>query len=144
MGKYPKRKEARKKLILNRDFQPLKHVKKKVTDASEYDDWSSSQWPDVSWTQAAGWKSARADAAWVAATPLNLANYPTHVVLDFRCTRSIGSRLAIERFKKHPRYHGITTKFCTCNKNFCVHKFRNLLGKWHCSLSNNINMFNSC
>ena len=49
------------------------------------------------------------------ATPLNLANHPTYVVLDPGCTRSIGSRAAIERFKKHTWYHGITTEFCRCN-----------------------------
>ena len=42
---------------------------------------------------------------------LNLASHPTHVVLDLGCTRSIGSRAAIERFKKHARYYGITTEF---------------------------------
>ena len=41
-----------------------------------------------------------------------------HVVLDLGCTRSIGSRSAIERFKKHAWYHGITTEFCSCNKSF--------------------------
>ena len=34
-------------------------------------------------------------------SPLNLANHPTHVVLDLGCTRSIGSREAIKRFQKH-------------------------------------------
>ena len=37
------------------------------------------------------------------ATPLNLANHPARVVLDLGCTRSIGSRTTIERFKKHAR-----------------------------------------
>ena len=31
---------------------------------------------------------ARAHAAWMASVPLNLANLPTHVVLDLGCTRS--------------------------------------------------------
>ena len=52
------------------------------------------------------------------ATPLNLANHPTHVVLDLGCTPLIGSRAAIERFKKHAWYYGITTEFCRCNKSF--------------------------
>ena len=52
------------------------------------------------------------------ATPLNLASHPTHVVLDLGCTQSIGSRAAIERFKKRARYHGITTEFCRCNESF--------------------------
>ena len=52
------------------------------------------------------------------ATPLNLANHPTHVVLDLGCTRSIGSRTEIEIFKKHAWYYGITTEFFRCNKSF--------------------------
>ena len=56
--------------------------------------------------------------ALMVATPLNLANHPTHVVLDLGCRRPIGSRTAIERFKKHAGYHGITTEFCRCNKSF--------------------------
>ena len=30
----------------------------------------------------------------------------------------IGSRAAIERFKKRARYYGITTEFCRCDKSF--------------------------
>ena len=52
------------------------------------------------------------------ATPLNLANHPTHVVLDLGCTRLIGSRAAIGRFNKHAWYCGITKEFCVCNKSF--------------------------
>ena len=52
------------------------------------------------------------------ATPLFLANHPTHVVLHLGFTRSIGSRAAIERFQKHAWYYGITTEFCRCNKSF--------------------------
>ena len=51
------------------------------------------------------------------APSLKLANYPTHVVLDLGCTRSIGSRAAIERFQKHSWYYGITTELCRCNKS---------------------------
>ena len=40
------------------------------------------------------------------------------LVLDLGCTRSIGSRTAIERFKKHAWYHCITTEFCRCNESF--------------------------
>ena len=47
---------------------------------------------------------------------MNVANHPTQVVLDLGCTRSIGSRTAIERFEKHSWYCGITTEFCRCNK----------------------------
>ena len=34
------------------------------------------------------------------------------------CTRSIGSRAAIERFKKHAWCYGITTEISRCNKSF--------------------------
>ena len=37
------------------------------------------------------------------------------------CTRSIGSRPAMERFQKHSKHswcYGTTTKFCRCNKSF--------------------------
>ena len=54
----------------------------------------------------------------MAAAPLNLASYPTHVVLDLGCTRSMGSRAAIEIFKKHAWYYCITTEFCRCTKSF--------------------------
>ena len=56
--------------------------------------------------------------AWLAADPLNFFNHPTHVVKNLGWTRSIGSRAAIERFKKHSWYYGITTEFCVCNKSF--------------------------
>ena len=72
----------------------------------ELDGWSSRHWTDDSWTP---------DAV---ATPSNLANHPTHAVLDLGCTRSIGSRSAIERYKKHEWYHGMTTEFCCCSESF--------------------------
>ena len=50
----------------------------------------------------------------MASVPLDLANHPTHVVLDLGYTRSIGSRAAIKRFQKHALYYGITTEFCRC------------------------------
>ena len=80
--------------------------------AWESDVWSASHWTDDSWTPHAGWFCTRTNTAWMMATPLNLANHPTHVVLDLGCTQSIGSRAAIERFQKHAWYYGITTKFC--------------------------------
>ena len=49
---------------------------------------------------------------------MKLANHPTHAVLDLGCIRSVGSRAAIERFKKHAWYYGIPTEFCRCNKSF--------------------------
>ena len=88
--------------------------------AWELDDWSSSHWPDESWTSAAGWFCTKARTAWMMTTPLNLANLPTHVVLDLGCTQSIGSRAAIARFKKHAWYHGTTKEFCRCNKSFVL------------------------
>ena len=69
----------------------------RYSHACESDDWSSSQWPDDSWTPAAGWKSAR-DTAWMAVPSLNLAYHPTHVALDLGCTRS---RSAVKRCQKH-------------------------------------------
>ena len=69
--------------------------------ACESDDWSSSHWTDHSWTPDAGWFCTKTHTAWMSATLLNLVNHPTHVILDLGCTRSIGSRAAIERFKKH-------------------------------------------
>ena len=86
--------------------------------AWELDDSSSSHRTDDSWTPSAGWFCTKSYTAWMVATPLNLANHPTHVVLDLGCTRPIGSRSAIDRFKKHVWYHGITTEFCPCNKSF--------------------------
>ena len=86
--------------------------------AWESDAWSASHWTDDSWTPDAGWFCTKAHTAWMVATPLNLANHPTHVVLNLGCTRSIRSRAAIERFKKHAWYYGITTEVCRCNKSF--------------------------
>ena len=85
--------------------------------AWESDDWQTSHWPDESWTSAAGWSCTKAHTAWMAAVPLNLANHPTHVVVDLGRTRWIGSRAAIEKFKKHVWYYGITTAFGRCNKS---------------------------
>ena len=45
---------------------------------------------------AAAWYGVR-HTAWTASVPLNLANHPTHVVLDLGCTRSIGSKAAIKK-----------------------------------------------
>ena len=86
--------------------------------AWEPDDWSASHWTGDSLDSRCWVVLHKAHTAWMAATPLNLANHPTHVVLDLGCTRSIGSRSAIGRFKKHAWYHGITTEFCPCNKSF--------------------------
>ena len=69
--------------------------------AWESDDWSSSYGSDDSSTSAAEWSCTRAQTAWMASVPLNLANDPTHVVPDFGFTRSIGSRAAIKKFLWH-------------------------------------------
>ena len=102
--------------------------------AWELDDWSASHWLDESWTSAAGWSCTRAHAARMVATPLNLANHPTHVVLDLGCTRSIGSRAAIEIFTKHAWYYGITTEFCRCISPLCSPTPRQKLA-WKVALS---------
>ena len=64
--------------------------------AWESDDWSGSHRTDNSWTSDTAWFCTMAHTGWMVAAPLNLANHPTHVVLDLGCTRSIGSRTAIE------------------------------------------------
>ena len=68
--------------------------------AWESDERSSSQWLNHSWTSAAGWSCTRAHTTWMMAPPLNLTNHATHVALNLGCTWSIGSRAAVERFKK--------------------------------------------
>ena len=80
--------------------------------------WESDDWTDDSRTPDAGWFCTEAHTASMVATPLNLANHPTHVVLYLGCTRSIGPRAAIEIFEKHAWYYGITTEICRCNKSF--------------------------
>ena len=52
--------------------------------------------------------------------PLNLANHPTHVVLDLGCTRSLASRATIRRFQKHALYFGITKEFCLAISPLCL------------------------
>ena len=93
-------------------------MKKDNGQAWKSNDGSSSHWTDDSWTPDAGWFCTKAHTAWMVATPLNLAKHPTHVALDLGCTLSIGSRSAIERFKKHAWNHGITTEFCRCKESF--------------------------
>ena len=107
--------EAKKEPILIPDSQPQKYLMKKDM---AWPDWSASHWTDDSWNPDAGRFCTRTYTARMVAAPFNLVNHPTHVVLDLGCTRSIGSRAAIERFKKHAWYHGITTEFCRCDKSF--------------------------
>ena len=54
----------------------------------------------------------------MASVSLNLANHPTHVVLDLGCTLSIGSRAVIKRFQERALYYGITTAFCRSSMSF--------------------------
>ena len=84
------------------------------------DDWSASHWTDDSWTPDAVSFCTKAHTAWMVATSMNLANHPTHVVLDLGCTRSIGSRTAIERFFQNAWYCGTTMEFCLCSKSFLM------------------------
>ena len=94
------------------------HNEEGYGQAWESDDWSASHWTHDSMTPTAGWFCRRTYTARMVETPVNIANHPTHVVLDLGCTRSIGSRTAGERFKKHAWYYGITMEFCRCNKSF--------------------------
>ena len=114
-GKYQKGKgkeDAHPQSTLSASEAPEKEGN---SHAWESDDWSASQWPDSSWTPAAGWYSTKAHTAWMAVHSLNLVHHLTRVVLDLGCTRSIGSRSAIERFQKHSWHYGITTEICRCN-----------------------------
>ena len=82
----------------------------------ESDDWYSSFTDHSSNSATRGitaWYGT-GHTAWMAAVPLDLANHPTHDVLDLGCTRLIGSRAAITRFQKHALYYGIKTEFCRC------------------------------
>ena len=114
-----KKEKAKKEPILNLDSQPQKHqMKRKMARPGN----QTIDLPVIGLTvpglQMLGGWAQKAHAAWMVATPLNLAHHPTHVVLDLGYTRSIGSRAAIERFKKHAWYYGITTEFCRCNNSF--------------------------
>ena len=81
-----KKKKARKVLILNPDFQPLKHpVKKDMAMPWESDDWSSSQWLYDACGPAAGCSCTRAHTAWMVAPSVNLANHPTQVITQHHC-----------------------------------------------------------
>ena len=77
--------------------------------AWEPDDCFASHWTDDSWTPDAGWFCAKSKTAWMVATQLNLANHPTHVVLDLDCAR-------VDRTKNG--ICGIKTELCPCNKCF--------------------------
>ena len=92
------------------------HSEEGKSHAWESDDRYFSLTDDSS-TSAFGWSCSRAYTEWMASAPLNLANHPTHVVLDLGYTRSVGSRAAIKRFQKHALKKGMTTEFCRCNQS---------------------------
>ena len=111
----------RKALIPNPDFQPLKYPVKK----------------DVAMP---GNRTIGLPA--IVLTSPGLTNHPTHVVLDLSCTRSVGSRAAIERLMNIAWFYGITMEFCRCNKSFVfADRDRNLHIKLHYLLSNSTTMF---
>ena len=96
-----KNERARKVLFLNLDFRPQKHpVKKDMAMPGNKAIVFSSLTNESSCSSLRGTTAlyGTGRTAWMASVPLNLANHPTHVVLDLGCTRSIGSRAAIKRF----------------------------------------------
>ena len=117
-----KKEKARKTLILNPHFQPLKHLKKKET-AMPANLMTGLQ---VSGLIVLGLQLldgiARKPTLLGWRYTLNLVHHLTRVVLDLGCTRSIGSRSAIERFQKHSWYYGIATEICRCNTSFMFAK----------------------
>ena len=107
--------------ILNEGFQHQKHLVKKdvvIPGSVTIGIFNFTDASSIATTKGTtAWHCVK-HTAWMASVPLNLANHPTHVVLDLGCTRSIGSRAAIRRFQKHALCCCITTKFCRCNKSF--------------------------
>ena len=106
-GKDQKGKRQGRKPILNPDFQSQKHPLKKDMARSGN---QTIGLPVTGLTPDARWFCTKAHTAWMVTTPLNLANHPTHVVLDLGCTRSIGSRAASRSM------HGIMAS----RRNFAV------------------------
>ena len=110
--------------------------------------WKSDDWYDDSSNSSVvrgtpAWYGT-GHTAWMSSVPLNFANHPTHVVLDFGCTRSmIGLRSAIRRFQKHAWHHGITTECCPCDKSFvfAISETWSMFGKLYFSFSDNTTMF---
>ena len=102
-----------------------------------------SQWPDDSWTPAAGWFSLKAHTAWMAVPSLNLAHNPTHVVTDLGCTRSIGIEISNRKISETFLVLWYNGRILPFHEIPCVRKLRNrnLLGKLHYSLSNHTTMF---
>ena len=109
---------AKKVLILNLDVQPRKTpVKQDMAMPGNQTIGLAAIGLTIPQVQLLG---SLAHTAWMASVPMNLANHPTHVVLDLGCTRSIGSRAVFRRFQKHALYYGITTELCSCNKSSVI------------------------
>ena len=116
-----KKEMVRKVLILNQDFQPQKHPVKKDMAMPGIQTIGFSSLADGSSCSACRGTTAwyhTGRTAWMASVPLDLANDPTHVVMDLGCIRSIESRAAIKMFQAHALYNGITAEFCCCKKSF--------------------------
>ena len=125
--------DERMELIFNPDSQPQNHPKE-CGQVWESDDQCANLWIDDSSIPDAG-SVQKSFSAWMVATPLTLSNQSTHVELDLGCTRSIGSRTAIERFKEREWNSSVATSLS------CQHRNRNLQGKLHHSFSSNPTMF---
>ena len=97
-----KKEKAKKEPFLNPDSQPQKHpMRKDMARLGNHTIRLPVIGLMIPGLQMLGGSVTRSYIAWMMATPLNLANHPTCVVLDLGCARWIGSRTAIERFKKH-------------------------------------------
>ena len=123
-----KKEKLKKEPIHNPDSQPLK-LQEGCGQSWESDDWSASHWTDDSWTPDAGWFCTKSDTARMVATPWNLVNHPTHVVLDLGFTRSIfrvrqlrkqkpARKVALFTFQQHhhvlPRLMCLRQVMCPC------------------------------
>ena len=103
-----KKEKARKKLILNRDLQLLKHPEK---------------------------KNMAMPGNLMTGLPVSGLMILGLQLLDgtarLGCTRSIGSRSAIERFQKHSWYFGVTTEFCRCLESYIIYSLSNNTTRFH-------------
>ena len=91
-----RKEKTRKVPILNQNFSASETPSEEGYGHTWESDDRCSSLSDNSSTSAAGW-CGTGHSAWMAAVPLDLANHPTHVVLDLGCTRSMGSRAAIKK-----------------------------------------------
>ena len=79
----------------------------------------SEAWPDDPSISDPPWFHM-SHSAWMASVLLNLANHPTHVVLDIGCTRSIGSRAATKRFQKVHCFVALLQNFARAISPLCL------------------------